>query len=60
MLKNIVAHLPMAHELYLFNKQMQINSTKVVEPFYYEFREKYKEKILKGREINGEPRNFDF
>jgi hypothetical protein len=59
-LKNIAAHLPMAHEIYLFNKQMQINSTKVVEPFYYEFREKYKEKILKGRELNGEPRNFDF
>lgn len=59
-LKNIVAHLPMAHELYLFNKQMQINSTKVVEPFYYEFREKYKEKILNGRELNGEERNLDF
>ena len=39
---------------------MNINSTKKVDKFYYEIRDKYKEKILKGRELNGEPRNFDF
>lgn len=59
-LKKIAAHLPMAYESYLFNKQMHINSAKEIEPFYYEIRNKYKERILNGRELNGEPRNLDF
>ena len=59
-LKKIAEHLPMAHEIYLFNKQMNINSSKEVEPFYYKIRDKHKEMILHGRELNGEPRNFDF
>ena len=59
-LKKIAAHLPMAYESYLFNKQMHISAAKELEPFYDEIRTKYKEKILNGRELNGEPRNLDF
>lgn len=59
-LKNIAAHLPLAYDLYLLNKQMGINTSKKVEPFYYDLRDKYKERILAGRELNGEERNFDF
>lgn len=57
--KNIAEHLPMAHEQYLFNKKMGflVDSEK---RDYDEIKEKYRNAILTGRELNGEPRNFDF
>lgn len=53
--------LPIAHQQYLFNKQMNLSPTKErYDDFYPDLRKKYCENILKGRELNGEPRNLDF
>lgn len=57
----IAEHLPIAYQNYIFNKNMSLTIKKDDEDnFYIRLREDYLQKILKGREMNGEPRNFDF
>jgi len=53
--------LPIAHQQYLFNKQMNLSSNKERrDDFYPDLRKRHFDNILKGRELNGEPRNLDF
>lgn len=58
-LKNIAAHLPLAHEQYLFNRKMGFTIASE-DDFYKGLRDGVREMILNGREINGEPRDFNF
>lgn len=58
-LKNIAAHLPLAHEQYLFNRKMGFTIASEND-FYKELRDDLREMILNGRELNGEPRDFNF
>ncbi|MBC7523353.1 MAG: hypothetical protein H7239_02800 [Flavobacterium sp.] len=54
----IAAHLPLAHEQYLFNKKMGflVDVKKRLDGV----RKLYYDGILEGRALNGEPRNLDF
>lgn len=55
----IAEHLPLAHEQYLFNKKMGFK-TEYERDSFSDFRKRYTENILDGREANGEPRDFNF
>jgi hypothetical protein len=55
----IIAHLPMALEQYQFNIKMGF-SIGEKEEFYGDLREKYVERFLDGRELNGEERTLNF
>jgi RNA binding exosome subunit len=58
--KKVAAHLPLAHEQYLFNKKMGFKFEKEKENMYVEFRDNFKRMILEGRALNGEEQNFDY
>jgi len=58
--KKVAAHLPLAHEQYLFNKKMGFKFEKEKENMYIEFRDNFKRMILEGRALNGEEQNFDY
>jgi RNA binding exosome subunit len=58
--KKVTAHLPLAHEQYLFNKKMGFKFEKEKENRYIEFRDNFKRMILEGRALNGEEQNFDY
>ena len=57
--RKIAEHLPLAHEQYLFNKQMgfEIEGDEDTE---IDIRNIYIKQILHGREGNGEPRDLNF
>ena len=55
----IAEHLPLAHEQYLFNKKMGFK-TEYEGDSHDDFRKRYLEDILDGREANGEPRDLNF
>lgn len=57
--KKLAEYLPIAHQQYLFNRQMGL-ITKAPDNFYLGLRGKYLNMILDGRALNGEPRNLDF
>lgn len=59
--KKIAAHLPIAHEQYLFNKKMgfAIEEDRKVDQ-HQVIKNIYLKSILKGRELNGEPRDLNF
>lgn len=61
-LGKIAEHLPIAHQQYVFNRNMSLTIKKKDDQdnFYLTLRNDYHQKILKGREMNGEPRDFDF
>jgi len=59
MARKLAEHLPMAHDQYLFNRKMGL----VVESnkeYFSDADEVYTRSILDGRELNGEPRDFNF
>lgn len=58
-LKKLSEHLPLAHQQYLLNKQMGFSVEKGKNP-YTGVRPVYAKMILDGRELNGEPRDFDY
>lgn len=58
-LKKLAEHMPLAHEQYLFNQKMGF-TIENEDNFYGDLRDKYLERILDGRELNGEPRDLDF
>ncbi|MEM0543696.1 hypothetical protein WFZ85_13820 [Flavobacterium sp. j3] len=57
--KKIAEHLPLAYEQYLLNRKMGfvIRGDK---DFFGELDDMYTKSILGGRELNGEPRDFNF
>ena len=55
----IAEHLPLAHEQYLFNKQMGFEIERD-RPTDTDVREIHLKQILDGREANGEPRDLNF
>ena len=55
----IAEHLSLAHEQYLFNKQMGFEIERD-RPTDTSIRETYLKQILDGREANGEPRDLNF
>ena len=55
----IAEHLPLAHEQYLFNKQMGFEIERD-RPTDTSIREIHLKQILDGREANGEPRDLNF
>jgi len=57
--KMISEHIPLAYEQYLLNRQMNFSVPKD-DIGAYDLREKYANMILDGRELNGEPRDFDY
>ena len=59
-LKKVAEHLPIAFEQYLLTNQLGFNMKGEKDNHYQEIKEIYARQILKGRELNGEPRNFDF
>jgi hypothetical protein len=56
--KKIAEHMPIAHEQYLFTKQMGFGFEK--KHAHPEARNSWLSHILNGRELNGEERNLDF
>lgn len=52
-------HLPLAYEQYLFNRKMGF-VVKEKENHFAELGDIYTKSILGGRELNGEPRDFNF
>lgn len=60
--KKIAEHLPQAFEEYQLHLSLQIQSESALEEFerYKEFRKSRANYILNGRELNGEPRDFNF
>lgn len=58
--RKLADHLPMAYEQYLFNREMGISTNKENSPIYLSMRDQVVKRILDGRELNGEARNFDY
>ncbi|WP_432672959.1 hypothetical protein [Flavobacterium sp. SM2513] len=58
--KKVAEHLPIAFEQYLLTNQLGFKMERKKDNYYQEIREIYANQILKGRELNGEPQNFDF
>lgn len=57
----VAEHLPLAFEQYLFTKNMKLERLKDDDhKFYLDLKSSYYNKILKGRELNGEPRDLNF
>lgn len=58
----IAEHIKIAHQHYLFNKSMLFSTESINgnHAMYLRFRNDYCKTILDGREINNEPRNFNF
>lgn len=57
----IAEHLPQAFEQYLFTKSMNLMPSKGDHiDFYRDLSKTYREKIIKGRILNGEPGDLDF
>ena len=58
-LKKLAEHMSLAHEQYLFNQKMGF-TIENEHTFYHGLSENHLEMILKGRELNGEPRDLNF
>lgn len=57
----IAEHLPIAYNQYLFSRKMNLAASKgKYDHFYVSIREDVANHILKGRELNGEPRDFNY
>lgn len=60
-LGKVAEHLPLAFEQYLFNKNMKLDTaTEKQHRGSLEIKMLYYNKILDGRELNGEPRDLNF
>jgi len=61
-IRKTVEHLPIAYETYLLNNSLNIKNESLDEDYghYLIIKNIYVERILKGRELCGEPRNFDY
>ena len=60
--KKIAEHLPQAFEEYQLQQSLQIQSESDIESFngFQSVRKLWADNILNGRELNGEPRDFNF
>ncbi len=59
-LKKVAEHLPIAFEHYLFTQKMGVRPESKKINYKLDIKMIYSNQILKGRELNGESRNFDF
>lgn len=57
----VAEHLSIAYSQYLFNRKMNISTADILgRDVYDNLRKKLCSSILKGRELNGEPRDFNY
>lgn len=59
-MKKIAEHLPFAYEQYVLTNKMGLSMKSKTENYQQQIKEIHVTQILKGRELNGEPRNLDF
>lgn len=60
-LRKIAEHLPLAYEEYLLNESLGLRSAPdEKEDFMQDIAQKWREMILEGRRLAGEPEDFDF